>query len=86
MRQYKPSSGREATRNARTLMFLADLFERAASVVIVAKHLGHPITIAAALFECLKGKLLRDEITAGDMQTVPVLLRWVGSEMQRYGC
>lgn len=73
----------KAVRDAKHLLFLAHLFSRAADLIMGAKYLGHPITVAAALLEALRGKLLRGELTRQDVDTVPLLLQWVGSEMIR---
>ena len=82
MRQRKLNTAREATRDARTLMFLADLFDRAAHLIMLTRSMAHPFTIAQAIMQVLRGKLWRGEIVPSDMQVVPALLTWVGSELQ----
>lgn len=63
------------------LMFLSQLFSRAADVLIGTKRLGHPLSMVGALKEVLKGKLARSEMLPSDLEAVPMLLCWVGAEL-----
>ena len=70
--------------DVRHLLFLSQLFSRAADVIIGTKRLGHPLSMVGALKEVLVGKLGRSEITPADLHALPLLLTWLGSELLRY--
>jgi hypothetical protein len=71
------------TSDVKHLMFLSALFSRAADVLIGTKRLGHPLTMVGALKEVLRGKLHRSEIMPADLETLPMLLCWLGAELMR---
>jgi hypothetical protein len=88
MQQHEHSGGdrdAEAVSDAKHLLFLADLFERAAALIMLTRSMAHPFTIAHAIMQVLRGKLWRGELTPGDVQVVPALISWIGAGLQRAG-
>ncbi len=69
--------------DVRHLRFLSDLLDRAADVIVASKHLGRPLGMVASIRAVLAGKLSRAEITPPDLEAVPLLLTWIGTELLR---
>jgi hypothetical protein len=73
----------DSASDVRHLLFLSQLFSRAADVVIGTKRLGHPLSMVGALREVLAGKLARAEMLPSDLEALPMLLCWLGAELMR---
>lgn len=73
----------DAAADVRSLLFLSQLFSRAADVLTGSIHLGKPLGMVAAVREVLRGKLARAQIAPSDLEAAPMLLVWLGMELLR---